>query len=170
MIRNWSGSFFIVPLERGSLGSCVIQEINSLIRNNASYEDLIAAVTKASATEKERNLVQGKHHKKALRVYEVSTTSNRSGQVEMGNKDDNSAFGKVDKLLSAVDALITQVNSLKSELREIKNEKRDEQYYSGSKYLCRDCFNNNKKYCNHCYKCGSSSHMTRGCNTPPSGN
>ena len=46
----------------------------SLIRNSASDEDLIAAVTKASATGKERNLVQGKHHnKKALRVYEVSS-------------------------------------------------------------------------------------------------
>ena len=103
----------------------MIQEIKSLIRNNASDEDLIAAVTKASATEKERNLVQGKHqNKKALRVYEVSSTCSRSGQVEMDNKVDNSGSGKVDKLLSAADALTKQVNSLKSELREIKGEKR----------------------------------------------
>ena len=47
----------------------MIQEIKSLTINNVSDEDLIAAVTKASATDKERNLVQGKHHKKALRVY-----------------------------------------------------------------------------------------------------
>ena len=46
----------------------------------------MAAVTKASATEKERNLVQGKHYKKALRVYEVSSTFNRIGQAEMGSK------------------------------------------------------------------------------------
>ena len=59
---------FYRTLERGLLSSYVIQEIKSLIRNNAYDEDLIAAVTKASATEKERNLVQGKHHKKALRV------------------------------------------------------------------------------------------------------
>ena len=147
----------------------MIQEIKSLIRNNASDEDLIAAITKASATEKERKLVQSKHHnKKALHVYEVSSTCNRSGQAEMENKVDNSDSGKVDKLLSAVDALTMQVNSLKSELREIKNEKRGDKYHSGSKYLFRDCFNNNKNYCNHCYKCGSSSHMARGCNAPPS--
>ena len=79
-------------------------------------------------------------------------------------------FGKVDKLLSAVDALTKQVNSLKSELWGIKNEKEGDKCYSGSKYLCRDCFNNNKNYCNHCCKCGSSSQMTRGCNTAPSGN
>ena len=146
----------------------MIQEIKSLIRNNASDEDLIAAVTKASAIEKERNLVQGKHDKKALRVYEVGSTSNRLGQVEMDNKAEKSGSGKVDKRLSPVDAL-TKL-SLKSELREIKNEKSDDKYYSGSKYLCRYCFNNNKIYCNHCYKCGSSSHMVRRCNTPPSGN
>ena len=148
----------------------MIQEIKPLIRNNASDEDLIAAVTKASATEKERNLVQGKRQKKALRVYEVSDTCNRSGQAEMDNKVDNSGSEKVDKILSAVDALIKQVNSLKSELREIINEKRGDTYYSGSKYLCRDSFNNNKNYCNHCYKYGSSIHMARGCNTPLSGN
>ena len=61
-------------LERGCLSSYVMQEIKPLKRNNASDKDLIAAVTKASTTEKERNLVQGKHHKKALRVYKVSGT------------------------------------------------------------------------------------------------
>ena len=56
-----------------------MQLIKPLIRNNASDQDLITAVTKASATEKERNLVQSKHHQKDLRVYEVSGTCNRSG-------------------------------------------------------------------------------------------
>ena len=92
--------------------------IKSLIRNNAPDEDLIAAVIKASATEKERNLVQGKHHKKVLRVYEVSSTFSRPSQVE---NVDNSGSVKVGKLLSAVDALTKQVNSLKCELQEIKN-------------------------------------------------
>ena len=95
-------------LERGLLSSYVIQEIKSLIRSNASDEDLIAAVTKASAAEKERNLVQGKHHKKVLRMYEFSSTCNRSVQAEMSNKVDNSGSGKVDKRLSAVDALTKQ--------------------------------------------------------------
>ena len=150
--------------------SYVIQEVKSLIRNNASDGELIAAVTKASATENERNLVQSKHHKKAMRVYEISSTCNRSCQVEMDNKVDNSGSGKVNKLLFAVEDLTKQVNSLKSELWEIKNEKKGDKYYSGSKYLYRDCFNNNKNYRNHCSKCGPSSHMARGCNTPSSGN
>ena len=128
MIRNCSGSFFYHTLERGLLSLYVIQEIKSLIKNDVSDEDLIAAATKASATEKETNLVQGKHHKKTLRVYEVSSTCNRSNQVEMENKIDSSGSGKIDKLLSAVDALPKEVNSLKSELREIKKENWQDKY------------------------------------------
>ena len=102
----------------------------------------ITAGTEASDTKNERNLVQGKQNKKALRVYEVSSRSNRSSQAGMNKKVDTSNSGKFDKLLSAVDALTKEVNSIKSELREIKNEKRGNKHYSRSKYLCKDCFNN----------------------------
>ena len=69
-------------LERRLLSSYVIQEIKPLIRNNASDGDLIPAVTKASATEKRKKLSSyKKHHKKALRVFEISGTCNRSGRA-----------------------------------------------------------------------------------------
>ena len=55
-------------------------------------------------------------------MYEVSSTSNRSRQVEMDNNVHKSE--KVEKLLSAVDALTKQINNLNFELREIKNEKK----------------------------------------------
>ena len=103
---------FYRTLERGLLCSYVIQEIKPLIKNKTSDEDVIAAVTKTSATEKERNLVHGKHHKKALRVYEVGGTCNRPGQAEMDHKFNTSSSGKVDKLLSALNALTKQVKSL----------------------------------------------------------
>ena len=125
---------FYHTLKRGLLSLYVIQEIKSLVRNNASDGDLIAAVTKASATKKERNLVQGKHHRKTLRVYEVSGTCNRPSQAEMDDKVNNSGSREVHEPLSAVDVLTKQVNSLKSELQEIKNGKRGDKYYSGSKY------------------------------------
>ena len=90
----------------------MIQEIKSWIRNNASDEGLITGVTKASETEKERNLDEGKHHRKA-RVHDVSSTFNRTsekkiGQAKMDNKVDNFGSGKVEKFLSAVDSLIKQ--------------------------------------------------------------
>ena len=76
--RELARKLFYRTLKRGLLSLYVIQEIKSLTWNNASGEDLIAAVTKAWSTEKEENLVQGKYHKKALRVYEVRST----GQVK----------------------------------------------------------------------------------------
>ena len=90
----------------------MIQEITSWIRNNASDEGLITGVTKASETEKERNLDEGKHHRKA-RVHDVSSTFNRTsekkiGQAKMDNKVDNFGSGKVEKFLSAVDSLTKQ--------------------------------------------------------------
>ena len=103
---------FYRTLERGLLCSYVIQEIKPLIKNKTSDEDVIAAVTKTSATEKERNLVHGKHHKKAVRVYEVGGTCNRPSQAEMDHKFNTSSSGKVDKLLSALNALTKQVKSL----------------------------------------------------------
>ena len=117
---------FYRTLERGLLCSYVIQEIKPLIKNKTSDEDVIAAVTKTSATEKERNLAHGKHHKKALRVYEVGGTCNRPGQAEMDHKFNTSSSGKVDKLLSAVNALTKQVKSLffsMNMIYTIKNEK-----------------------------------------------
>ena len=104
----------------------MIQDIQPLIKNKTSDEDVIAAVTKTSATKKERNLAHGKHHKKALRVYEVGGTCNRPGQAEMDHKFNTSSSGKVDKLLSAVNALTKQVKSLffsMNMIYTIKNEK-----------------------------------------------
>ena len=66
--KELTGKHFYHTLERGLLSSYAIQEIKSLIKNNASDEDLIAAVTKASAIKNEKNIVQCKHHKKVLFV------------------------------------------------------------------------------------------------------
>ena len=73
----------------------------------ASDEGPITGVTKASETEKERNLDEGKHHRKA-RVHDVSSTFNITGQAKMDNKVDNFGSGKVEKFLSAVDSLTKQ--------------------------------------------------------------
>ena len=68
--KELARKLFYFSRETELLSSYVIQEIQSLIKNNVSDENLVAAVTKSSVTEKERNLVQGKQHKKYVRVYE----------------------------------------------------------------------------------------------------
>ena len=51
---------FYQILERGLLSSCVVQEIKPLLTRNVSDEDLITAVRKAAASQKERNQPLGK--------------------------------------------------------------------------------------------------------------
>ena len=51
---------FNQTLERGLLSSYVVQQIKPLLKSNVSDEDLITAVSKAAASEKERNLALGK--------------------------------------------------------------------------------------------------------------
>ena len=68
--KELARKLFYFSRETELLSSYVIQEIQSLIKNNVSDENLVAAVTKSLVTEKERNLVQGKQHKKYVRVYE----------------------------------------------------------------------------------------------------
>ena len=160
---------FYRTLERGMLSSYVVQEIKPLLRSSVSDEDLITAVSKAAVSEKERNLALGK--KKQLKVYEV-------GSARPSNSPGNSD-NKVDKLIAALELLTKQVSTLQSEINNIKGDgykaNVSVDFNSGDRrgrnvILCNNCKDNNRTTCNHCFKCGSSNHLARGCRNPSSGN
>ena len=157
---------FYRTLERGLLSSYVVQEIKPLLRSSVSDEDLITAVSKAAASEKERNLALGK--KKQLKVYEV-------GSARPSNSPGNSD-NKVDKLVAAVELLTKQVSNMQSEINNIKGDGyKSDDFNSCDRrgrniILCKNCKDNNQTTCNHCFKCGSSNHLARGCRNPSSGN
>ena len=67
--KNLVFKLFYKTLEKGISSSYVVQEIKEGLRHSISDKDLIVAVTKASASEKERNAVQSNARKK---VFEVS--------------------------------------------------------------------------------------------------
>ena len=102
---------FLRTLERGLISQYVVQEIRNLLKSSCTTdEELISAVTNASAIEKERSTFQRKN-KKQVKVFEVSSGS-RSGFV--------SEEGTITKLVSAVDKLTTKVSSLQPELNNLK--------------------------------------------------
>ena len=102
---------FLRTLERGIISQYVVQEIRNLLKSSCTTdEELISAVTNASAIEKERSTFQRKN-KKQVKVFEVSSGS-RSGFV--------SEEGTITKLVSAVDKLTTKVSSLQPELNNLK--------------------------------------------------
>ena len=146
-----------------------MQEIKPLLRSSVSDEDLITAVSKSATSEKERNQALGK--KKQLKVYRVGSDKT----INSASKCDN----KVDKLVSALELLTKQVSTLKSEIKNIKGYgcKRNisDDFNSGDRrgrivFLCKNCKDNNRTTCNHCFKCGWSNHLTRGCRNPSSDN
>ena len=73
---------FYRTLERGLLSSYVVQKIKPLLRSSVSNEDLIAAVSKAAVSEKERNQELGR--KRQPKVYEIGSdkTSNSPGNLD----------------------------------------------------------------------------------------
>ena len=93
---------FLRTLERGILSQYVLQEIRHFLKSSSTIdEELISAVTKASALEKERSTFQSRN-KKQVKVSEVSS---------------GSCFGStITQLVSAVDKLTSKVSSLQSKL------------------------------------------------------
>ena len=160
---------FYRALEKGLLSSYVKQEIKPLLRSSVSREDLITAVSKTAASEKERNKALGK--KKQLKVYEIGSdkTSNSAGKCD----------NKVDNLVSAVELLTRQLSTLQSKMNNIKGngykKNVSEDFSSGDRrgrnvILCKNCEDNNRTTCNHCFKYGWSSHLAMGCCNPSSNN
>ena len=120
--KELARKLFYFSRETELLSSYVIQEIQSLIKNNVSDENLVAAVTKSLVTEKERNLVQGKQHKKYVRVYESLLDPTDQSKQKWIIRLVILALARL--ILSAVDIITKQVNRLMRELRGIKNDKR----------------------------------------------
>ena len=135
---------FYRTLENGLANSYVLNEIKPLLKAGVSDECLIAAVTKATASEKERSVLQGTV-KKAARVNKITGATSESGVQK--------------QLLSVVDKLSKQVSSLQSEISEIKSARPVRAVYK-----CDRCKQNNVLRCRHCFKCGSEEHVARHCN------
>ena len=101
---------FLRTLER-IISQYVEQEIRNLLKSSCTTdEELISAVTNASALEKERSTFQ-RRNKKQVKMFEVSSGS-RSGSV--------SEESTITKLVSAVDKLTTKVSSIQPELNNLK--------------------------------------------------
>ena len=118
---------FLRILERGIISQYVVQKIRYILKTSSKAdEELISAVTKASALEKERSTFQSKN-KKQVKVFEVSSGF-RSGSV--------SEESTVTKLVSAVDKLTSKVSSLQSELNNLKESNQattdSNNFFSGS--------------------------------------
>ena len=143
--KNLVFKLFYKTPEKGISSSYIVKEIKEGLRHSISDEDLIAAVTKVFAPEKERIAVQSKARKK---VFEVSAETDLKK-----------------KLLAAVEGLSKQVSSLQSELNDVKQES----FRNRVTCRCSACVHNNVDQCGHCFKCGGTGDQRRYCKNSKDG-
>ena len=106
---------FFRTVERDVSNPFVVQELKPLLRSeNVLDEELLAAIIKASASKKERSMLQAAAQtpKKVVRVHE----SNRRQKEAKSKQHDDS----VSKLASAVDVLTSKLTSLQQDFDNMK--------------------------------------------------
>ena len=145
---------FLRTIERGVSHLFVVQEIKSLLRSeNVCDEVLLAAIVKASASEKERSMLQAAAQtpKKVVRVHE---TNSRQEEAKSKQHDDS-----ISKLVSAVDVLTSKLSSLQQDFDIMKQKNVKSRNFLYAK--CNVCTLNKVDKCTHCYLCGVEGHLAR---------
>ena len=142
----------------------VVQEIKPFFRSeNVCDEALLSAIIKASASEKERSMLQAavQTPKKVVRVHE---TNSRQEEAKSKQHDDS-----ISKLDSAADVLTSKLSSLQQDFDNMKQKNVKSRNFLHTK--CNVCTLNKVDKCMHCYLCGVEGHLAHRCpNRSNSGN
>ena len=107
-------------------------------------DEIIEKMTVIMSSEQERDQkFQNKQRKGGVNAVETQSESNKA-------------------LLQTLESVKAEVASLRETVHKPPVSRYPEKSATRPR-LCDYCFENNKTFCNHCYKCGSSSHIARGC-------
>ena len=115
-----------------------------LERKGVDDDEIIEKMTAIMSSEQERDQkFQNKQRKGGVHAVETQSESNKA-------------------LLQTLESVKAEVASLRETVHKPPVSRYPEKSATRPR-LCDYCFENNKTFCNHCYKCGSSSHIARGC-------
>ena len=111
-------------------------------------------VAVSAEKERDKKLRGNKPRSPLATVASVSDPSNeKKSKQEPSQQSD---------LMAAINAIKLEVEALKGEVR-----RKDVDIGRGLEKRrpprCSSCVEKKEEYCNHCFKCGSGSHFTRGC-------
>ena len=149
---------FLRAIERGVSNPFVVHEIKPLLRSeNVFVEALLAAIMKASTSEKEKSMLQAvaQTPKKVVTVHE---TNSRQEVAKPKQHDDS-----IPKLVSAVDMLTSKLTSLQEDFDNMKQKNVKSRNFLYKK--CNACTLNKVDKCTHCYLCGVEGHLACRCPT-----
>ncbi|KAK7879352.1 hypothetical protein WMY93_033866 [Mugilogobius chulae] len=138
---------------------------------------LIAKINEAASLEWERQQKFRKHSKEP-RIREIKAETQTVQEAEIGavgGREKTSAVPPKTKPQPTVSRreseLLDVISQLKGEIAEIKSaihesKKSSPQHRPNKKRGCKSCQDRNQEeQCDHCFKCGQSGHLSRGCRT-----
>ena len=140
VIRNRVHPYLVLPKPTDSEDD--FQKVN---------DDLLIQINLATAEEKQRaNKFQNNSTRK--RVSSTVAATKVSGLTE--HKESHHLVALLQKLEAQLGSLTVEVNNLKAGA---------DRYPSVVRRRCDMCVREDKSFCEHCYKCGSTDHFARGC-------
>ena len=157
-------SLFTHAFETGLREEIIRSKIrNVLHKEGFSDEELMESLNKIVSVEEERQTklrASQSKNAKEFRVNSVNTTGNDDDMASTASKP---AKTKDSSLLTTLAALQAQVADLNAKFENSRRETNSAANTTRYRRKCQSCHNNNIAQCDHCFKCGSTDHMARGC-------
>lgn len=153
---------FLRSVETGLQDESIRAKIRPFLKDsNVTDEVLMQQMSMATSAEKERDKKLKNNTKTKQPPLSVSAVSDGPPKEKEGGKKNSPQ----NDLLTAISAIKSEVEALKSEVRKNSNQSVPPGKWPERRRppLCSSCLENRKEYCNHCFKCGSESHLARGC-------
>lgn len=152
-------SLFTHSLKTGLRDETVRNKFRIALKTGeSSDEELMETMNKIVSVEGERQLKFNASGKRPT----VSSINDNNQNPAREDKD-------MSKVMSTLEALQTQIAELNAKVKEQSNsfassaQEKPSKEYSRRRKTCQDCEQRNISQCNHCFKCGSTDHMARGC-------
>ena len=153
---------FLPSIETGLQDEGIRTKIRPFLKDpNVTDDVLIQEMSMASSAEKERDKKLKTNNRSKPPTVSVSSASEDSPKDKQESKKSNSQSD----ILAAITAIKSQVEALKGEIGK-QSSNQSVPHTKGPERkgppTCSNYLQNEKDYCNHCFKCGSDSHFARG--------
>ena len=155
-------SLFVHTLETGLRDEVIRNKFRSALKPGESTdEELMETLNKIVSVEGERQLKFSANRKENKAA--VSSISSDDVKVTKPNK-------QMSNVMSTLEALQAQIAELNAKFEAKSADSPDRNKSTKASYqnqrrrrTCKGCEQRNVSECDHCFKCGSSDHLARGC-------
>lgn len=155
-------SLFQHAFETGLRDETIRSKIrDTLHTDGVADEELMGSLNKIVSIEEERQNKLRVSTSKATKEFRVNSLNTATGNADVTTKP--STKHENASLLTTLEALQAQVTELNAKFEASRRANYVNNTPRQARRKCQSCQDANKDQCNHCFKCGSTDHMARGC-------